>query len=115
MARNPDVSVRFRGVMEKHFGVVQRINRAKIKAKRAPNNELAAREEIRKITPACAQACPTGGITFGNLLDLGNRLTEKRKNNRGYTILSELNIRPRTTYLAKVWNPNAALQTKKKG
>ncbi|MEE2786866.1 MAG: 4Fe-4S dicluster domain-containing protein [Myxococcota bacterium] len=114
MVRNPDVSVRFRGVMEKCTWCVQRINRAKIKAKRAPN-ELAAREEIRKIAPACGQACPTGGLTFGNLLDKGNKLTEKRKNNRGYTILSELNIRPRMTYLAKVWNPNPGLQNNKKG
>jgi molybdopterin-containing oxidoreductase family iron-sulfur binding subunit len=114
MVRNPDVSVRFRGVMEKCTWCVQRINRSKIKAKRA-SNELAARQIIRDITPACGQACPTGGITFGDMLDTGGILAEKRKNNRGYSILSELNIRPRTTYLAKVRNPNPDLAKKKKG
>ena len=87
-------------------------NRARIKAKQAPD-ELTARAEIRKIQPACVQACPTSGSEFGDILDKGGKLAEQRKSNRGYHILSELNIRPRTTYLAKVRNPNPKLVAKK--
>jgi molybdopterin-containing oxidoreductase family iron-sulfur binding subunit len=112
MVRNPDVSVRFRGVMEKCTWCVQRINRARLKAKRAPD-ELSARAIIRNITPACQQACPAGGSAFGDILDKGGKVAELRKSNRGYEILSELNIRPRTTYLAKVRNPNPKLAKKK--
>ena len=114
MVRNPDVTVRFRGVMEKCTYCVQRITRAKRNAKLA-ENALAARDVIRKLAVACEQACPSGSITFGDINDKGSRLSEMRARDRNYQLLTELNLRTRTSYLAKVRNTNPALAEKKGG
>jgi len=102
--RNPDVTVRSRGVMEKCTYCVQRINQARIQAKRESRT-------IRdgEVLTACQSVCPTEAIVFGNLQDPGSRVTQLKKSPRNYAMLEELNTRPRTTYLAAVRNPHASL------
>jgi molybdopterin-containing oxidoreductase family iron-sulfur binding subunit len=107
LMRNPDVSVRSRGVMEKCSYCVQRINAAKIEADK--ENRAIRDGEIQT---ACQQACPAGVITFGNINDKGSRVAKLRANERTYQILADQNTRPRTTYVAEVLNPNGELEEK---
>jgi molybdopterin-containing oxidoreductase family iron-sulfur binding subunit len=95
--RNPDVTVRGRGVMEKCTYCIQRIEGAKVRAD-IENREVRDGE----IKTACQQACPTNAITFGNLADAGSAVAKHRASPRNYALLDELGTRPRTTYLAKV-------------
>ena len=103
--RNPDVTVRGRGVMEKCTFCVQRINAAKIQA------ELEDRE-VRdgEIVTACQQACPTRAIEFGNLNDSESRVAKLKAQPLNYSLLGDLNARPRATYLARLRNPNPAIE-----
>ena len=105
MQRNPDVTVRSRGVMEKCTYCVQRINEARINAKLEDRS-------IRdgEVVTACEAACAAGAIVFGNLNDPESRVTALKRDPRDYTILAELNTRPRTSYLAALRNPNPALE-----
>ena len=105
LQRNPNVSVRARGVMEKCTYCVQRINAARIDSER---EERPLRDG--EVTPACAQACPTEAIVFGDINDPAARVTGLKGQPLNYGLLEELNTRPRTTYLGRVSNPNPEVE-----
>ncbi len=110
MMRNPDVSVRSRGVMEKCSYCVQRINERRIDTETASVRES---KDIRigdELQTACQQSCPAEAITFGNINNPNSNVSKLKAKSRNYSLLGELNTRPRTTYLAEVRNPNPELQ-----
>ena len=102
--RNPDVTVRSRGVMEKCTYCVQRIEAAKIEADK---ENRAVRDG--DIVTACQQACPTDAIIFGNQNDKASKVYKRKATERNYPVLADLNYKPRTTYTAGVINPNPEL------
>jgi molybdopterin-containing oxidoreductase family iron-sulfur binding subunit len=108
MMRNPDVSVRSRGVMEKCTYCVQRINEGRIDAERA---DRTLRDG--EVQTACQQSCPADAIVFGNINDPSSRVSQLKARNLNYSLLGDLNTRPRTTYLAAIRNPNPKLVTER--
>jgi len=107
LQRNPDVTVRYRGVMEKCTYCTQRVEEAKIMAKREGHDRKQLPDGA--VVPACAQVCPTEAITFGNINDEKSKVFALKLSPRNYEMLQELNTRPRTTYLARVRNENEEL------
>jgi molybdopterin-containing oxidoreductase family iron-sulfur binding subunit len=107
LMRNPEVSIRSRGVMEKCTYCVQRIQEAKI------NSELENRP-VRdgEIVTACQAVCPTEAIIFGDTNDPNSRVSKLKKERRNYSLLADLNTRPRTTYLTALRNPNPEIGEK---
>ena len=110
LQRNPDVSVRSRGVMEKCTYCVQRIREAEI---RAQDEDRFIRDG--EIQTACMQACPTQAIVFGDINQRANRVAKLKAEKLNYALLAELNVRPRTTYLAELRNPNPLLNQQPAG
>lgn len=106
MRMNPDVTVRSRGVMEKCTYCIQRINAARIESKL--QNLPGIPDGFFNV--ACAQACPSNSITFGDILDETSRVTRNRENQRSYMLLGYLNTRPRTSHMVRVSNPNPVLR-----
>ncbi|MGC2697626.1 MAG: TAT-variant-translocated molybdopterin oxidoreductase [Candidatus Angelobacter sp.] len=106
LGRNPDVSVRSRGVMEKCTYCIQRITAARIASEKEDR-----RIKDGEIKTACQQVCPTEAITFGDINDQNSAVAKLKNTPRRYDLLAELNTRPRTTYVAAVRNPNPKLES----
>ena len=112
MMRNPDVTVRSRGVMEKCTYCIQRITWARIDSEREGDKGGKITGQVRdgELQTACQQSCPTNAITFGNINDRSSKVSKAKSDPRNYSLLADLNTRPRTTYLAEVRNPNPELE-----
>jgi molybdopterin-containing oxidoreductase family iron-sulfur binding subunit len=108
LMHNPEVTVRDRGVMEKCTYCVQRINSAKIEAEKQ-NRPVHDGE----ILTACQQVCPTQAITFGNINDPNSQVAKLKAEPLDYKLLGELNTRPRTTYMARLRNPNPEIEERR--
>jgi molybdopterin-containing oxidoreductase family iron-sulfur binding subunit len=109
MAKNPEVTIRMRGVMEKCTYCVQRVENGKIRHKvRMAQAGMPEKVEVPdgEIVPACAQTCPVEAIVFGNILNPDSRVSQLKAREQEYQLLGYLNTRPRTTYAARIRNPN---------
>lgn len=109
LMRNPEVSVRSRGVMEKCTFCIQRIQNAKIEVQKENRNI-----KDGDVVTACQAVCPANAISFGDMNDQTSQIAKMKKDERNYTILADLNTQPRTSYLAGIKNPNKEIPSKKK-
>jgi len=109
MQFNPSVTVRFRGVIEKCTYCVQRIEAARIRVRQQGRTEL----KDGDVDCACADACGSGAITFGDINDPNSRVSKARARDRNYGLLAEVGTRPRTRFLGKIRNPNPEMKTVK--
>ena len=109
LQKNPNVTVRMRGVMEKCTFCVQRIEEAKIRARVKARDSADIRIPAGSIQTACQQACPADAIVFGDLKNEKEQVGQLRHLPQNYSLLEYLNVRPRLTYLGRVRNPNPAM------
>lgn len=109
MSKNPNVTVRMRGVMEKCTFCLQRIEEAKIGRLVQAGASDSHKTPIAPFKTACQQACPSESIVFGNIADAKSTVSQRKESPRDYTMLKYLNARPRVTYLARIKNPNASM------
>ncbi|NNE90470.1 MAG: TAT-variant-translocated molybdopterin oxidoreductase [Verrucomicrobiales bacterium] len=109
LQKNPNVTVRMRGVIEKCTYCVQRISKAKIAAKVAAGESPNTQVPANSVTTACQDACPAESIQFGNLNAKDDRVNELKKSPRNYDLLRYVGTRPRTSYLGRIKNPNPAM------
>jgi molybdopterin-containing oxidoreductase family iron-sulfur binding subunit len=113
MGKNPNVSVRMRGIMEKCTYCVQRVNAARIEAKlhdmKTADGNAAIPDGMFQV--ACQQACPSESIVFGDILDQNSKVHKTRANPRSYKLLNFLDTRPRTSHMVRVMNPNHNIRT----
>jgi molybdopterin-containing oxidoreductase family iron-sulfur binding subunit len=105
MQSNPNVTVRARGVMEKCSYCIQRIREVNIQVNL--EDRTIADGEIKT---ACQQACPAAAITFGDMNDPNSAVSHRKRSERRYEMLAELNVKPRTSYLARIRNTNPRLE-----
>lgn len=110
---NPDVTLRSRGVMEKCTYCVQRIRGAQRTEKLKNPNQGSDHVADGKVVTACQQVCPADAIVFGDITDAKSRVAQAKLSPRNYAMLGEINTKPRTTYLARITNPNPAIQPEK--
>jgi Fe-S-cluster-containing dehydrogenase component len=109
MSKNPNVTVRMRGVMEKCTFCVQRVQEAKIAAKVAAKDSSDVKVKTDSFTVACAQACAAGAITFGNKADPKSAVAKLWDNGRNYRLLDYIGVKARVSYLARIMNPNSKM------
>jgi Fe-S-cluster-containing dehydrogenase component len=111
MQKNPDVTVRSRGVMEKCSYCIQRINAARIEMNLANGMDPKVKNQVPDgfFQTACQQACPSNAITFGDMLDEHSKVKAMKDNARTYALLGYVNTRPRTSHMLRLMNPNPAL------
>jgi Fe-S-cluster-containing dehydrogenase component len=109
LSKNPNVTVRMRGVMEKCTFCVQRVQEAKIAAKVKAKDSSDVKVPTDAFKVACQQVCPTGAITFGNMLDAKSAVSRDIDNPRTYRVFDYIGIKPRVHYLARIMNPNPTM------
>ena len=109
MSKNPNVTVRMRGVMEKCTYCIQRIEEAKITQAVQAGPTDKSKVSFPQVKSACQQACPSESIVFGNISNPCSAVSQRKKEPRNYTMLKYLNVSPRTSYLARIKNPNMAM------
>ena len=114
LSKNPNVTVRMRGVMEKCTFCVQRIQEAKIATKAKVRGSGDVKIPTDSFTVACAQSCPTEAIVFGDIKDPASAVSKVRASDRAYELLKYLNINSRVLYLARIRNPNPDMPDAKK-
>jgi molybdopterin-containing oxidoreductase family iron-sulfur binding subunit len=109
MSKNPNVTVRMRGVMEKCTFCIQRIEEAKITRSVQAGDSDVTKTPMPSFKTACQQACPSESIVFGNIKDRESAVSKAKADERTYTSLNYLNTLPRVTYMARIRNPNPAM------